>query len=102
MGENKPSAISKAKRERLKRKIRTVAKMQRMFKTMRQQNESVLKQPGGHKLQMGEVNPDQSESDAFKSAMMADSTNERLPEKNGKEKDKEEEKKDVKRRESKE
>merc|ERR550514_809323 len=41
-----PDKMSQSKKERLRRKVRTVAKMQRMFTTMRQQNEAVLKLGG--------------------------------------------------------
>jgi serine/threonine-protein phosphatase 2B catalytic subunit len=91
--------IVSQKKDRLKKKIRTVAKMQRMFKTMRQQNESVLKLSGmvpGHKLDpgllLGGKNGEApTESDMFANARHVDMQNERMPHnapKAGKEKEK--------------
>jgi serine/threonine-protein phosphatase 2B catalytic subunit len=85
-GEEKKAGMAKTKKERLKKKIRTVAKMQRMFKTMRQQNEAVLKlggigPGGGRGGLLVDGAKDASESDLFASAMKLDSQNERMPEK---------------------
>lgn len=48
--------ISKEKGDRLRKKIRTVARMARMFKTLRQEHETVIRLKGvcpGHKLKPG-------------------------------------------------
>merc|ERR1711959_60631 len=48
--------LSKAKGDRLRKKIRTVARMARVFKTLRQENETVIRLKGvcpGHKLAPG-------------------------------------------------
>ena len=71
----------KEKKERMRKKIRTVAKMQRMFKTMRQQNESALKIGGVcHKLNPGILlEQEQNQSDMFTNIRQADMANERMP-----------------------
>merc|ERR1740123_2528561 len=43
-------------RDRMRKKVRTIARMARMFKTLRQENETVLRLKGvcpGHRLQAG-------------------------------------------------
>merc|ERR1712167_464851 len=78
-----PDKMSQSKKERLRRKVRTVAKMQRMFKTLRQQNEAVLKLGGmcpGHKLQPSLLAGDgATSSDMFVSARQIDMQNEKMP-----------------------
>merc|ERR1719174_2865123 len=69
---------ARKEKERMRKKIRTVAKMQRMFKTMRQQNESVLKLGGvGHKLNPGLLmeNGEATQSEMFANVRQADMAN---------------------------
>lgn len=77
---------SGAERDRLRRKIRTVAKMSRMFKVLRQENETVLKLKGvcpGHKLKADLLLDGKegltSEKQLFGHAAKIDITNEKRP-----------------------
>jgi len=55
-GGPKPEGEEENARERMRRKVKTVARMARMFKTLRQENETVVRLKGvcpGHKLAPG-------------------------------------------------
>lgn len=74
-------------RERMRKKVRTIAKMARMFKTMRQENETVVRLGGicpGHKLNAGMLLAGKermtSEVEVFGHVTEIDKTNERCPE----------------------
>lgn len=73
-------------RDRLRKKVRSVARMARMFKTLRQENETVLRLKGvcpGHRLQAGLLlagkDKMQSELDRFNNASVVDANNEQRP-----------------------
>ena len=70
----------KSEKEGMRSRIRTVAKMQRLFKTRRQQNESVLKNGGvDQKVYPGMLlEQEQSQSDMFAKIRQADMANERM------------------------
>merc|ERR1712224_1186221 len=53
---NSQIAMSSARKDHLRKKVKTVARMARMFKTLRQENETVIRLKGicpGHKLSPG-------------------------------------------------
>lgn len=77
-------------RERMRQKVRTIARMARMFKTLRQENETVLKLKGvcpGHRLAPGLLLAGKerltSELEMFDHASNVDNVNEKRPEVSG-------------------
>lgn len=89
-GERKPSEDSDTvqdSRDRMRKKVRTIARMARMFKTLRQENETVLRLKGvcpGHKLAPGLLLAGKerltSELELFGHAQGIDAVNEKRPE----------------------
>jgi len=78
--------MSKEKADRMRKKIRTVARMARVFKTLRQEDETVIRLKGvcpGHKLQHGLLLSGKealnSELDRFGFAATVDKGNEKRP-----------------------
>jgi serine/threonine-protein phosphatase 2B catalytic subunit len=76
-----------AERDRIKKKVRSIARMARMFKTLRQENETVIRLKGvcpGHKLSPGLLlagkDKLQSELEIFGHVQNIDSENEIRPE----------------------
>lgn len=74
-------------RDRMRKKVRTIARMARMFKTLRQENETVLRLKGvcpGHRLQAGLLLAGKdklnSELERFGHALDVDACNEKRPE----------------------
>jgi serine/threonine-protein phosphatase 2B catalytic subunit len=74
-------------RERMRNKVRTIGRMARMFKTLRQENETIVKLKGvcpGHKLPAGLLLQGKdrlsTELDHFENATELDHDNERRPE----------------------
>ena len=74
--------------DRLRKKVRTIARMARMFKTLRQENESVIRLKGvcpGHRLPPGLLLAGKSgldtELERFENAKTVDVMNEKRPEK---------------------
>jgi serine/threonine-protein phosphatase 2B catalytic subunit len=74
-------------RDRIKKKVRSIARMARMFKTLRQENETVIRLKGvcpGHKLSPGLLlagkDKLESELDMFSHVRNIDSENELRPE----------------------
>merc|ERR1719201_2891158 len=74
-------------RDRIKKKVRSIARMARMFKTLRQENETVIRLKGvcpGHKLSPGLLlagkDKLESELDMFSHVQGIDSENELRPE----------------------
>eukprot|EP00441_Pelagodinium_beii_P041903 CAMPEP_0197632972 /NCGR_PEP_ID=MMETSP1338-20131121/9462_1 /TAXON_ID=43686 ORGANISM="Pelagodinium beii, Strain RCC1491" /NCGR_SAMPLE_ID=MMETSP1338 /ASSEMBLY_ACC=CAM_ASM_000754 /LENGTH=557 /DNA_ID=CAMNT_0043204551 /DNA_START=72 /DNA_END=1742 /DNA_ORIENTATION=+ len=77
-------------RDRMRKKVRTIARMARMFKTLRQENETVIRLKGvcpGHKLAPGLLLAGKerlhSELDVFGHAQGIDLVNEKRPELEG-------------------
>lgn len=73
-------------RDRMRKKVRTIARMARMFKTLRQENETVIRLKGvcpGHRLQPGLLLAGkerlQSELELFGHAQVVDASNEKRP-----------------------
>merc|ERR1712096_190090 len=73
-------------RERMRRKVRSIARMARMFKTLRQENEAVIRLKGmcpGHKLAPGLLLAGkerlQSELEVFSHVAHIDTDNEKRP-----------------------
>merc|ERR1719203_457264 len=73
-------------RERMRRKVRTIARMARMFKTLRQENEAILRLKGvcpGHRLETGLLlagkDKIHSELEKFGHAISVDAANEIRP-----------------------
>eukprot|EP00405_Crypthecodinium_cohnii_P013034 CAMPEP_0206429268 /NCGR_PEP_ID=MMETSP0324_2-20121206/6136_1 /ASSEMBLY_ACC=CAM_ASM_000836 /TAXON_ID=2866 /ORGANISM="Crypthecodinium cohnii, Strain Seligo" /LENGTH=502 /DNA_ID=CAMNT_0053894909 /DNA_START=358 /DNA_END=1867 /DNA_ORIENTATION=+ len=73
-------------RERMRRKVRSIARMARMFKTLRQENETIIRLKGvcpGHKLAPGLLLAGKeklnSELDMFQHAETIDAENEQRP-----------------------
>jgi len=78
---------SKDEQDRMRKKVRTVARMARMFKTLRQENETVIRLKGvcpGHKLSAGLLLAGKdrmnTELDMFEHASTIDKENEVRPE----------------------
>lgn len=74
-------------RDRMRKKVRTIARMARMFKTLRQENETVLRLKGvcpGHRLEAGLLLAGKdklnSELERFGHAVDVDAMNEKRPE----------------------
>jgi serine/threonine-protein phosphatase 2B catalytic subunit len=74
-------------RDRMRKKVRTIARMARMFKTLRQENETVIRLKGvcpGHKLKPGMLlagkESMKSELEMFKHVTDIDAVNEKRPE----------------------
>jgi len=74
-------------RDRMRKKVRTIARMARMFKTLRQENETIVRLKGvcpGHKLAPGMLLAGKerltSELEHFESATNLDLENEKRPE----------------------
>jgi len=88
-GEKKPTGVSvdtADARDRMRKKVRTIARMARMFKTLRQENETVLRLKGvcpGHRLQAGLLLAGKdklnSELERFGHAVDVDAENEQRP-----------------------
>merc|ERR1711920_152560 len=81
-----PGEEPRADADRLRRKIRSVARMSRMFKVLRQENETVIRLKGvcpGHKLKPGLLLEGKeglaSELELFGHAVTIDRTNEKRP-----------------------
>jgi serine/threonine-protein phosphatase 2B catalytic subunit len=79
--------VDSESRERMRRKVRTIARMARMFKTLRQENEMIVQLKGvcpGHKLKPGTLLEGKekiaTELDYFNRAQELDSMNEMRPE----------------------
>ena len=73
--------------DRLRKKVRTIARMARMFKTLRQENEAVIRLKGvcpGHRLPAGALLTGKtgltSEIERFDNAKNVDGMNEKRPE----------------------
>merc|ERR1719453_3026520 len=82
--------ISAARADHLRKKVKTVARMARMFKTLRQENETVIRLKGvcpGHKLAPGLIlagkEAMKGELDQFQQMQGLDGENERRPEMTG-------------------
>jgi len=91
---SKPGAASgeqeEEARERMRRKVRSIGRMARMFKTLRQENETIIRLKGvcpGHKLAPGMLLAGkeklQTELDMFQLAETIDAENEIRPEEEG-------------------
>merc|ERR1712217_987432 len=85
------SAETAEVRDRMRKKVRTIARMARMFKTLRQENETVLRLKGvcpGHKLAPGLLLAGKerlnTELELFGHVQKIDSQNEKRPDEGGK------------------
>merc|ERR1719207_453427 len=83
---NGNNVISAARADHLRKKVKTVARMARMFKTLRQENETVIRLKGvcpGHKLSPGLLLAGKEalagELDHFKHLTELDAVNEKRP-----------------------
>lgn len=87
-GVGSEAGSAKAERnDRMRKKVRTIARMARMFKTLRQENEAVIRLKGvcpGHRLPAGVLLAGKSglstEIDRFDNAKNVDLMNEKRPE----------------------
>jgi len=87
MTSTNPGAMSNARKDHLRKKVKTVARMARMFKTLRQENETVIRLKGvcpGHKLAPGLLLAGKEamagELDQFQQIQALDVENEQRPE----------------------
>eukprot|EP01069_Polyplicarium_translucidae_P002354 Polyplicarium_translucidae@DN2007_c0_g1_i2.p1 len=85
--EKPTAAISKERAEALRRKVQSVARLMRVFKTLRQQNELILQLKGmtpGHRIPPGALIQGEeglkNELQKFQNAKKVDAVNERRPE----------------------
>merc|ERR1719207_39259 len=84
---NGNNVISAQRKDHLRKKVKTVARMARMFKTLRQENETVIRLKGvcpGHKLSPGLLlagkEAMEGELDQFNHLSALDKMNEMRPE----------------------
>merc|ERR1712039_604635 len=90
-GEGSGSGENAEVRDRMRKKVRTIARMARMFKTLRQENETVLRLKGvcpGHKLAPGLLLAGKerlnTELELFGHVQNIDADNEKRPDEGGK------------------
>merc|ERR1712194_466608 len=88
--ESEAASQKEGGKDRVRKKVRTIARMARMFKTLRQENESVIRLKGvcpGHRLPAGVLLAGKTslltELDRFDNAKNVDSMNEKRPELGG-------------------
>eukprot|EP00921_Rhytidocystis_pertsovi_P001492 GHVQ01002563.1.p1 GENE.GHVQ01002563.1~~GHVQ01002563.1.p1 ORF type:complete len:542 (+),score=65.98 GHVQ01002563.1:102-1727(+) len=81
-----PSQMSRERAEALRKKVKSVGRLMRVFKTLRQQNELVVQLKGctpGHRIPMGLLLEGKegllNELDKFQKAKKIDAMNERMP-----------------------